>query len=121
MASYHPGPPSTAAALAYPPPGPSGQNGGVLHHVVCLQVPDPVQAEELANRLRALPGLIPEIRTYDVGVDVGRGPSSYEVGLHSTFDDVDGLERYRVHHAHQAVVQLVGEVSTARVVVDWLD
>lgn len=93
----------------------------MLHHVVCLQVPDPLQAEELANRLRALPGLIPEIRTYDVGVDVVRAATSYDVGLHAMFDDVEALERYRVHHAHQAVVQLIEEVSTARVAVDWLD
>lgn len=92
----------------------------MLHHVVCLQVPDPVQAEELVRRLEALPGLIPGIRSYEVGLDVVGGPSSYDVGLHSTFDDVDALERYREHHAHLAVVQLIQEVSTGRVVVDWL-
>lgn len=93
----------------------------MLHHVVCIQIPDPVQAEEVANRLTALPGLIDEIREYDVGVDVVAGPTSYQVGLHSTFDDVEALERYRVHHAHQAVVTLIDEVSTHRVAVDWYD
>lgn len=93
----------------------------MLHHVVCLQVPDPVQAEELANRIHALAGLIPEIRAYEVGVDVVGGPTSYQVGLHSTFDDVEALERYRAHHAHQAVLQLIAEVSTHRVAVDWFD
>ncbi|MEQ1747574.1 MAG: Dabb family protein, partial [Saprospiraceae bacterium] len=53
-----------------------------------------------------------EIVTYEVGVDVVAGPTSYQVGLHSTFADVEALEAYRVHHAHQAVVQLIGEVST---------
>ena len=98
-----------------------GHNRGVLHHVVCLQVPDPVQAEELARRIQALDGVIPEIREFQVGVDVVGGPTSYQVGLHSTFDDVEALERYRVHHAHQAVVQLIQEVSTARVSCDWYD
>jgi len=93
----------------------------VLHHVVCIQVPDPVQAEELANRIRSLDGLIPEIVSYEVGVDVVGGPTSYQVGLHSTFADLDALERYRAHHAHQAVLQLIAEVSTGRVSVDWLD
>lgn len=93
----------------------------MLHHVVCIQVPDPVQAEEVVNRLKALPGLIPEIRTYEVGLDVVKGPTSYEVGLHSTFDDVEALERYRVHHAHQAVVKLIEEVGTGRVAADWWD
>jgi len=93
----------------------------VLHHVVCLRVPDPVQAEELARRLNALKDLIPDIRSYTAGVDVVHTPVSYEVGLHSTFDDVDALERYREHPAHQAVLQLIAEVSTERVAVDWLE
>jgi hypothetical protein len=93
----------------------------VLHHIVSLRVPDPVQAEELAHRLNALPGLIPEIRSYTAGTNVVEGPNNFEVGLHSTFDDVDALERYREHPAHQAVLQLIREVSTERVAVDWLD
>lgn len=93
----------------------------MLHHVVCLRVPDPVQAEELASRLNALKDLIPEIRSYTAGVDVVGTPVSYEVGLHSTFDDVDGLEAYRAHPAHQAVLGLIAEVSTERVAVDWFD
>jgi hypothetical protein len=94
-------------------------NALVLHHVVCLRVPDPVQAEELANRLKSLPGLIPEIRSYEAGTDVVHGANSWDVGLWSTFDDVDALERYRAHPAHQAVLQLIAEVSTDRVAVDW--
>ena len=93
----------------------------VLHHIVAIQVPDPLQAEEVVRRLQALPVLIDEIVTYEVGVDVVAGPTSYQVGLHSTFEDVEALEAYRVHHAHQAVVQLIGEVSTHRVAVDWFD
>jgi hypothetical protein len=93
----------------------------VLHHVVCLRVPDPVQAEELAQRLNALSGLIPDIRSYTAGVDVVHTGVSYDVGLHSTFDDVDALERYREHPAHQAVLTLIAEVSTERVAVDWFD
>lgn len=101
--------------------GAGDQTVGVLHHIVAIQVPDPLQAEELVRRLQALPGLIDEIVTYEVGVDVVGGPTSYQVGLHSTFADVEALEAYRVHHAHQAVVQLIGEVSTHRVAVDWFD
>jgi Stress responsive A/B Barrel Domain len=101
--------------------GRDDQTVAVLHHIVSIQVPDPLQAEEITRRLQALPGLIPEIVTYEVGVDVVGGPTSYQVGLHSTFEDVEALERYRVHHAHQAVVQLIEQASTHRVAVDWLD
>lgn len=93
----------------------------MLHHIVAIQVPDPLQAEEVVRRLQALPGLIPEIITYEVGVDVVGGATSYQLGLHSTFADVEALDAYRVHHAHQAVVRLIEEVGTGRVAVDWLD
>jgi hypothetical protein len=98
-----------------------GQNGGVLHHVVLFQVPDPLQREELVRRLQALPGLIPEIETYEVGVDVSRGETSYDVGLYSTFADSEALEVYRAHHAHQAILQLIGDISPHRIVTDWRD
>jgi hypothetical protein len=93
----------------------------VLHHVVLFQVPDPLQREELVRRLQALPGLIPEIEGYEVGLDVSRADNSYDVGLYSTFADAEALERYRVHHAHQAVLQLIGEISPQRIVTDWID
>ena len=93
----------------------------MLHHVVLFQVPDPLHREELVRQLQALPGLIPEIDAYEVGVDVSRGDDSYDVGLYSTFADTDALEVYRAHHAHQAVLQLIGDISPHRIVTDWLD
>ena len=93
----------------------------MLHHVVLFQVPDPLHREELVRRLQALPGLIPEIDGHEVGVDVSRVDNSYDVGLYSTFADTDALEVYRAHHAHQAVLQLIGDISPHRIVTDWLD
>jgi Stress responsive A/B Barrel Domain len=93
----------------------------MLTHVVLIRLADPdAHADELVDRLRALPAQVPEIRTYDAGRDVSRGPTSYDVGLHSTFDDGDALERYRLHPAHQGVLAFLERVSTERVVADWL-
>jgi hypothetical protein len=92
----------------------------VLTHIVLFRLVDPASdADQLVAALRVLPGRIPEIRGYEVGVDVSRGPNSYDVGLYSTFDDAEALERYRAHPAHQEVLELVERVSSNRVVVDW--
>ena len=92
----------------------------MLAHAVLIKLGDPAaDPDRLVAALRALPGQIPEIRTYQVGPDVSGAGNAYDVGLYSTFDDQDALERYRVHPAHQEVVALLAEISTDRVVVDW--
>ena len=92
----------------------------MLAHIVLFNLKDvDADADRLVQALRTLPGQIEEIRDYEVGRDVSRGPTSYDVGLWSTFDDDAALQRYRVHPAHQEVLDLVEEISETRVVVDW--
>ncbi|MET0664961.1 MAG: Dabb family protein [Acidimicrobiales bacterium] len=93
----------------------------MLRHVILFRLADPdAHGDELVSRLMALPDQIPEIREYEAGRDVSGAPNSFDVGLWSSFDDTEGLERYRVHPAHQEVVAYLEEVSPERIVVDWL-
>ena len=67
----------------------------MLRHVVLIRVTDPdAHADELVARLMALPSQIPEIHEYDAGRDVSGAPNSFDVGLWSSFDDSEALERY---------------------------
>jgi hypothetical protein len=92
----------------------------MLAHVVLFKLNDPAaDADRLVEALRALPAQIPEIRDYQAGKDVTGGPTSYDVGLWSTFDDDPALQRYRHHPAHQEVLDLVEEITETRVAVDW--
>ncbi len=80
----------------------------MIQHVVLIRFKKdaPVRAQEdLVTALRELPPMIEEIREYRVGLDVVHGPNSAEVGLVSSFDDLDALQRYRVHPAHQKVLK----------------
>jgi quinol monooxygenase YgiN len=55
--------------------------------------------------LKTLPALIPEIRAYQVALDVVRDDRSYDVALIGDFADRAALDRYLAHPAHQRVVE----------------
>ena len=69
--------------------------------------------------LEGLPAKIPELQSLSCGIDRSRGPASFDFGLSTTFASWDDLEAYRVHPAHQEVVAVIQEVTTARAVVDF--
>lgn len=62
------------------------------------------QQDEVAARLGALPGLIPEIREYSLGVNAGVNAAAYDFVVVAGFDGRDGYLAYRDHPAHRAVV-----------------
>ncbi|MGN8026779.1 Dabb family protein [Microbacterium sp. 22242] len=96
-----------------------------LRHVVSwkMAAEDPaVRAEHaagVASRLAALVGVVPEIRALSTGVNTAYPDANWDVALVADFDDVDGLEAYQVHPAHQDVVAYVRSVVGARTAVDF--
>ena len=80
----------------------------MFRHVVILKWNETATEEQrLAVRdgLRALPPLIPEIRSYHVGVDAGLAPEgNSDLVAVADFDDVDGYVAFRDHPAHQEVI-----------------
>ena len=61
------------------------------------------QIDAIVADLRALPGQIPEIRSYVVGTDLGLADGNASLAIVADFDDAAGYEVYRDHTAHQAV------------------
>ena len=91
----------------------------MITHIVLLKLRDPASGPELRDRLMALPAKIPEIRRYEVGMDVVHGPRSYDVALVSAFDSLDDLRVYIDHAAHQDVVTFINEITETRVSCDY--
>jgi hypothetical protein len=73
----------------------------------------------IQSMLEALPGSIPELKSISCGSDFSNTPASYDFGLYTAFDSKADLETYRVHPAHQAVVELIKETTSDRAVVDY--
>lgn len=94
----------------------------MLKHVVFVKfkkdVPESAIAE-IEKGLGELPDIIPEIMEFEFGRDVLRSERSYDFALVSEFENLETLQRYQVHPAHQKVVAKLKEVWDSRFVVDF--
>ncbi|GAB3632490.1 Dabb family protein [Microbacterium shaanxiense] len=97
----------------------------MLRHVVTwkLASEDPVeraeQAAEVARRLNALDGVVPQLRSISAGANSVYPDANWDVTLIADFDSVEALEQYQVHPAHEEVVAFVRSVVSSRVAVDF--
>lgn len=78
-----------------------------------------LHAEQIAARLQGLVGVVAEIEHLEVGRNVAFPQSNWDVALVSEFADVEALERYQVHPAHQEVAAFVRSVVAERSSVDY--
>lgn len=62
------------------------------------------QQQTVLDGLRALPGQIPEIRSYMVGADAGVNEGNHHVVIVADFDSVDDYFVYRDHPVHRALI-----------------
>jgi hypothetical protein len=77
------------------------------------------EIQQLVEGLGGLPQAIEEIREFRFGTDVIHTERSYDLGLVSSFEDLDALQRYQVHPEHQKVVAQVKAIASGVVAVDF--
>ncbi len=99
----------------------------MLHHIVMWRLKEEALghkkaylALEMKGRLDALVPDIPEIRSFQVGLNSLPSDRSCDLVLVSTFDDQAALERYVRHPEHQKVVEFVKQVIVESRAVDYL-
>lgn len=76
-------------------------------------------AAGIVERMSALDGVVPMIRSLSVGVDVVSGGAYGDVALIADFDDTEALEAYQVHPAHREATHYVRELVSSRHAVDF--
>ncbi|MBK8466006.1 MAG: Dabb family protein [Chloracidobacterium sp.] len=94
----------------------------MLIHIVCWKYKAETEAElrdEHRAKLRALPSLIPNILSFDVGEDVLHLERSFDTGLVSHFADIAALDQYNDHPEHQKVAAMGREIAEKVVSVDF--
>jgi Stress responsive A/B Barrel Domain len=79
----------------------------MLRHISCLTwkegtPPEAVAAVEAG--LAELPALIPELRAFSFGPDLGLASGNADFAIVADLDDTDGWRRYQEHPAHQALL-----------------
>jgi hypothetical protein len=94
----------------------------MLRHIVFFKFKEGVGEEKIADlesSLAALPHVIPEILSYEFGLDTVRSERSYDLALISTFKDLDSLQRYQKHPEHQIVLKKVNDLCESVLAVDF--
>jgi Stress responsive A/B Barrel Domain len=79
----------------------------MLRHTVLLawkQEATPEQKAEAAAQLASLPTLVPTIRAFASGADVGICAENYDFAVTADFDDVAGYLAYRDDPRHVEIV-----------------
>ena len=72
------------------------------------------------ENLEALVGVVPEIISLEVGVNVCVAGTAYDAVLVSAFEDAEAMERYKVHPAHAAVVACFKGITEGRAEADYM-
>ena len=94
-------------------------------HVVVWRVAAKGQAERAAATaengamLETLPGLVPGIRGFEVGVNALPGDNAGDVMVRASFADWPALGAYGTHPEHVKVAARIGELTAERRSVDY--
>jgi hypothetical protein len=94
----------------------------IRHCVVVTVSPDTSDADRdgIVEALRGLPAQIPEIRSYEVGADLGLRDGNADIAIVASFDDEAGWRAYLSHPAHlQVIDQHFAPHSTGRTSVQF--
>lgn len=77
------------------------------------------QAAEVARRLLALDGVVPQLRSISAGAEAVYPGQNADVALVADFDSIADLEAYQVHPAHVEAAEYIRSVVAARSAVDF--
>lgn len=77
------------------------------------------QAAEVARRLNALDGAVPQLLSMSAGANVVLPESNWDVGLVADFESVEALDGYQVHPLHLEAASYIRSVVSGRVAVDF--
>jgi len=78
------------------------------------------QKQQVAVQLRRLPALLPVLRAYHVGPDLGLVEGNFEFAVVADFDDIEGWQVYRDHPEHRDIIaRFIQPIATQRAAVQY--
>ena len=98
----------------------------MLKHIVMWSLAESAEgrskaenAQWMKEHLEALVGVVPELLSAEVGINVCESEMAYDAVLVSTFESKEALDAYKIHPAHKAVSDYCKKVRLSRVVCDY--
>jgi hypothetical protein len=75
--------------------------------------------DEGVELLRSMDGQIESLRSLEAGRNVVASDRAYDFAIHTTFDDLAGLDVYAKHEAHQPVIAWMRDHCSSIVAIDY--
>ncbi|NQV16890.1 Dabb family protein [bacterium] len=94
----------------------------MIKHVVAWDFPETDKIENITRLkalLEALPALISDFKSYEIGVNIKDSENAKDMILISAFEDAEALQRYVVHPEHQRVLKELRKIAQKTMVVDF--
>jgi hypothetical protein len=93
----------------------------MLTHVVLFKLKDrsPENIAATRDRIAAIDGHIPQLRSIQVGVNVVTSDRAYDIALVETFDSVEDMKAYQVNPVHVELLKDVLPRFEASAAVDY--
>lgn len=95
----------------------------MIVHIVMFKFKDENKSsniQEVLKRLNALVGLVPSLKSMEVGVNFTLSERAFDLSLYSTFETKEDLDAYAIHPQHLKVVELIKSVTVESKVVDYI-
>jgi hypothetical protein len=78
------------------------------------------QKQQVAAELRRLPALLPVLRAYHVGPDLGLIEGNFEFAAVADFDDFEGYQVYRDNPVHREIIgKFIQPIAAQRAAVQY--
>ncbi|MFH1119452.1 MAG: Dabb family protein [Bacteroidota bacterium] len=84
----------------------------MIRHIVFFRLQEEIPAdqrrtllEEVQSKLEILPALIPEIQSFEIGINFTNDPKAADLSLLSSFRDIADLNIYQEHTEHKAFIE----------------
>ena len=94
----------------------------IRHMVMFRWTPEatPEQKQRVVTELNRLPALLPALRAYHVGADLGLVEGNFEFAAVADFDDLEGYQTYRVNPEHRAIIaEFIQPIAAQRAAVQY--
>ncbi len=92
-------------------------------HIVMIKLKDEFNNQEtkkeIKSKIESLLGVVPSLKSMEVGINFADEERAMDISLTATFDDKEGLREYAVDKYHQEVIEFIKKVASYTKVVDY--
>lgn len=92
-------------------------------HIVMIKLKDEFNNQEtkkeVKSKIESLLGVIPSLKSMEVGINFADEERAMDISLIATFNDKEGLREYAVDKYHQEVIEFIKKVASYTKVVDY--